>query len=248
MVLTQLKTAIIGYLGKINLEKAILFMMTWVIFNLALFLAAYFLGSIPTGYLVGKILKGIDLRQEGSGSTGATNVLRTLGTGPAIFVLCVDVLKGVGAIALVKWTYYLDITSKLAPLPILEGWLPWMITAAGLLAVVGHSRSIWLGFAGGKSVATSLGVLLAMSWVVGLATLGVFALCLAISRIVSVSSIAGAIAVSGIMYATHQPLPFILFGLAGGIYVIWRHRSNIQRILDGTEPRIGQKLETATNE
>lgn len=223
-------------------------MMTWVIFNLSLFLAAYFLGSIPTGYLVGKILKGVDLRQEGSGSTGATNVLRTLGKGPAIFVLSIDVLKGVGAIALVKWAYYLDFTSKLAPLPILEGWLPWMITAAGLLAVVGHSRSIWLGFAGGKSVATSLGVLLAMSWVVGLATLGVFALSLAISRIVSLSSITGAIAVSGIMYVTHQPLPFILFAIAGGIYVIWRHRSNIQRILDGTEPRIGQKLKTATNE
>jgi glycerol-3-phosphate acyltransferase PlsY len=223
-------------------------MMNWVIFNLSLFLAAYLLGSIPTGYLVGRIFKGIDLRQEGSGSTGATNVLRTLGKGPAIFVLSVDVLKGVGAIALVKWAYYLDFTSKLAPLPILENWLPWMITAAGLLAVVGHSRSIWLGFAGGKSVATSLGVLLAMSWVVGLATLGVFALSLAISRIVSLSSIAGAIAVSGIMYATHQPLPFILFAIAGGIYVIWRHRSNIQRLLDGTEPRIGQKLETATNE
>jgi len=223
-------------------------MMNWVIFNLSLFLAAYLLGSIPTGYLVGRIFKGIDLRQEGSGSTGATNVLRTLGKGPAIFVLSVDVLKGVGAIALVKWAYYLDFISKLAPLPILEGWLPWMITAAGLLAVVGHSRSIWLGFAGGKSVATSLGVLLAMSWVVGLATLGVFALSLAISRIVSMSSIAGAIAVSGIMYATHQPLPYILFAIAGGIYVIWRHRSNIQRILDGTEPRIGQKLETATNE
>ncbi len=223
-------------------------MMNWVIFNVSLFLAAYLLGSIPTGYLVGRIFKGIDLRQEGSGSTGATNVLRTLGKGPAIFVLSVDVLKGVGAIALVKLAYYLDFTSKLAPLPILENWLPWMITGAGLLAVVGHSRSIWLGFAGGKSVATSLGVLLAMSWVVGLATLGVFALSLAISRIVSLSSIAGAIAVSGIMYATHQPLPFILFAIAAGIYVIWRHRSNIQRLIDGTEPRIGQKLETATNE
>lgn len=222
--------------------------MTWVVFNVCLFLAAYFLGSIPTGYLVGRALKGIDLRQEGSGSTGATNVLRTLGKGPAIFVLSVDVLKGVGAIALVKWAYYLEFTSRLAPLPILEGWLPWMITAAGLLAVVGHSRSLWLGFAGGKSVATSLGVLLAMSWVVGLSTLGVFAISLAISRIVSLSSIMGAIAVSVIMFATHQPLPFILFGLAGGLYVVWRHSSNIQRIMDGTEPRIGQKLETANSE
>jgi len=223
-------------------------MMTWVIFNVSLFLAAYFLGSIPTGYLIGRVIKGVDLRQEGSGSTGATNVLRTLGKGPAIFVLSVDVLKGVGAIALVKWAYYLDAVSKLAPLPILEGWLPWMITAAGLLAVVGHSRSLWLGFAGGKSVATSLGVLMAMSWVVGLSTLAVFALCLAISRIVSLSSIAGAISVPLIMFVIHQPLAFILFGLAGGFYVVWRHSSNIQRLIDGTEPRIGQKLNPATNE
>jgi len=91
-------------------------------------------------------------------------------------------------------------------------------------------------------VATSLGVLLAMNWVVGLGTLGVFLLVLALTRIVSISSISGAIAVSGLMVATKQPLSYVLFGIAGGLYVIFRHRSNIQRLLAGTEPRLGQKF------
>ncbi len=115
---------------------------------------------------------------------------------------------------------------------------------AGLAAILGHSKSIFLGFTGGKSVATSLGILLAMSWQVGLATLGVFAVVVAISRIVSLSSIAGAIAVSIFMVVFHLPLPYVLFGIVGGLYVILRHRTNIERLLAGTEPKIGQKLAT----
>jgi glycerol-3-phosphate acyltransferase PlsY len=121
-------------------------------------------------------------------------------------------------------------------------WLAWMIALAGLAAILGHSKSIWLGFTGGKSVATSLGVLLAMSWQIGLSTLSVFGLVLAVSRIVSLSSICGAIAVAILMLLMRQPLPYQLFALAGGLYVILRHRSNIQRLLAGTEPRLGQKL------
>jgi glycerol-3-phosphate acyltransferase PlsY len=119
---------------------------------------------------------------------------------------------------------------------------PWMVTLAGLGAAIGHSKSIWIGFKGGKAVATSLGILLAMSWQVGLGTLGVFALVLAISRIVSLSSIVGAIAVSALMYFAGEPLAYQIFAIAGGIFVIWRHRTNIERLLAGTEPRIGQKL------
>lgn len=206
------------------------------------------LGSIPTGYIAGQLLKGIDIRSEGSGSTGATNVLRTMGKGPAVLVLLVDIFKGVGAIALVKWTYYLETTSILAPPPVLESWFPWIVTGAGLAAILGHSKSVWLNFTGGKSVATSLGVLLAMSWQVGLATLAVFAIVIAISRIVSASSIAAAIALPAIMLAIHQPLPYLLFGIAGGMYVIWRHRSNIDRLLAGTEPRVGQKIPQETEQ
>lgn len=217
-------------------------MILWLVLNVGLLIGAYLLGSIPTGYMAGRLLKGIDIRTFGSGSTGATNVLRTVGKGPALLVLLVDILKGAAAIALVKWTYYLEITSTLAPPPVIENWFFWMITGVALAAILGHSKSIWLNFTGGKSVATSLGVVLAMSWPVGLATLGVFATVIAISRIVSLSSITAAIALPAIMLAIHQPLPYVLFGIAGGIYVIWRHRSNIDRLLAGTEPRVGQKI------
>jgi acyl phosphate:glycerol-3-phosphate acyltransferase len=220
-------------------------MLPWY-FNLLLMLAAYLLGSLPTGYLAGRWLQGIDIRQAGSGSTGATNVLRTLGKGPAIVVLIVDILKGALAVALVRWVYA-------ATLPVLTAQdaatgSAWLVTLAGLAALLGHSKSIWLGFSGGKSVATSLGILLALSWPVGLATLGVFAVCLAISRVVSLSSIAGAVAVMGLMFFWQQPLPYGLFAIAGGSYVIWRHRSNVQRLLAGTEPRLGQKLTPAAEE
>lgn len=202
----------------------------------AILITAYLVGSLPTGYIAGRLIKGIDIREHGSGSTGATNVLRTLGKGPGFLVLMIDTLKGVGAIALVNWLF---IT---APFGVSDGGLAWMVAIGGLAALLGHSKSIWLGFTGGKSVATSLGVLLAMSWQVGLATLGVFGLVLTLTRIVSLSSVTGAVAVSVFMILLHQPLPYELFAIAGGLYVLWRHRSNMQRLLAGTEPQLGQKL------
>jgi len=220
-------------------------MLTWLTLCGALLLVAYLLGSTPTGYTAARVLKGIDIREHGSGSTGATNVLRTLGTVPGAFVLLVDALKGYGAIAFTHWLVNYAANHQLIPLDVnANSWLPWMVASAGLAVVLGHSKSIWLGFSGGKSVATSLGVLLAMSWMVSLSTIGVFGSVFAFSRIVSLSSIAGAIAVSLLMLFFHQPLAYVLFALTGGIYVIWRHRSNIERLLAGTEPQIGQNLTT----
>jgi glycerol-3-phosphate acyltransferase PlsY len=112
----------------------------------------------------------------------------------------------------------------------------------------GHSKSIFLNFSGGKSVATSLGVLLMMNPWVGLSTLGSFLLVLGVSRIVSLSSITGAIAVTVLMLVFKQPLPYVLFAVVAGIYVIIRHHSNISRLLQGTEPRLGQKLEAVSSE
>lgn len=212
--------------------------------TIALLLLSYLLGSFPTGYLAARILKGIDIREQGSGSIGATNVLRTLGKGPAIAVLLVDAAKGAAAIGLAHLANHIFV--NLSSQAILS--LPWLVTLAGLAAIIGHSWPIWLKFKGGKSVATSLGILLAMSWQVGLATFGVFAVMLAISRIVSLSSIVGAIAVSVLMFGFAEPLPYQIFAIAAGIYVIWRHRSNIQRLLAGTEPKIGQKLQTETEQ
>ncbi|MBD6617697.1 glycerol-3-phosphate 1-O-acyltransferase PlsY [Komarekiella sp. 'clone 1'] len=220
-------------------------MAIWLTGCVAIVVIAYLLGSFPTGYIAVKQLKGIDIREVGSGSTGATNVLRTLGKGPGAFVLVLDSLKGVLAIALVYWLFNFAANQNLIP-PTVDAklWQPWIVTLTGLAAILGHSKSIFLGFTGGKSVAISLGILLAMNWQVGLATAGVFAVCAAISRIVSLSSIMGAIAVPIFMLVTHQPLPYILFGIAGGLYVILRHRTNIERLFAGTEPKIGQKLTT----
>ena len=216
----------------------------WLILCGVAVLLAYIFGSFPTGYLAGKLLKGIDIREVGSGSTGATNVLRTLGKVPGAFVLLIDALKGVLSINLVYFLFNIAPSQNLMPSTVnVEIWQPYLVSLAGLAALLGHSKSIFLGFTGGKSVATGVGILLAISWQVGLSTLGVFGVVIAISRIVSLSSIAGAVAVSILMVIFHQPLAYILLGLAGGLYVIIRHRTNIERLIAGTEPKIGQKVE-----
>ncbi|MDX2215623.1 MAG: glycerol-3-phosphate 1-O-acyltransferase PlsY [Oculatellaceae cyanobacterium bins.114] len=220
--------------------------MIWILWGLLLLLAAYLLGSIPTGYLAGRLLKGIDIREHGSKSIGATNVLRTLGKGPALAVLLMDVFKGVAAIALARWLYSLSTVVATMPATVdLQTWVPWVTIAAGLMAIVGHSRSVWIGFKGGKSVATGLGVLLAMSWQVGLSTLGVFGIVLALSRIVSLGSILAAIASPLLMLLFQQPLPYVLLAAAAGVYISITHRANIQRLLAGTEPQVGQKHQSS---
>jgi glycerol-3-phosphate acyltransferase PlsY len=199
---------------------------------------AYLLGSIPTGYVVAKAIKGIDIRQYGSGNIGATNVFRVVGKPAGIAVLAIDLLKGLGAVLLAQQlTQAGGLSGAFSP-----PTQAWLFTLAGLLAILGHSKSVWLGFAGGKSAATGCGVLLALAWPVGLGTAAVFGLVLALSRIVSLSSITAAIAASLLMLLTHQPLPYSLLAVAGGSYVILRHRSNIQRLLAGTEPKLGPKV------
>lgn len=221
--------------------------------NIVLLIAAYLLGSTPTGYWVAYRVKNIDIRKHGSGSTGATNVLRVIGKKAGLFVLLADIFKAIAAISLVRWTYYFAATTQLLPPSVpLHTWEPWMMTLAGLAALIGHAKSIWLMVGpgrdpnlttGGKAVASSLGVLLALSWQVGLATLGIFVLILSLSRIVSLSSMLSAIAISLLMVGTHQPLPFCLFALAATAYVLFRHRANIDRLLSGTEPRLGQQVQ-----
>src|SRR5262249_7573048 len=122
------------------------------------------------------------------------------------------------------------------------------VCLAGLAALLGHGRSIWLNFGGGKSAATGLGVLLAMSWPVGLGAATIFGVVLAISRIVSVGSMLAALAAIGLVFGLEQPLPYRLLVIAGGIYVIVRHRANIQRLLAGTEPHLGQRSPEAKAE
>jgi acyl phosphate:glycerol-3-phosphate acyltransferase len=248
--------------------------MAWLMIAATL-VVAYVLGSFPTGYLVAKS-KGIDIREVGSGSIGATNILRTLGKKAGAAVLVFDVLKGVLAVYAVYLLYIyffseticqLDNGTKDAISDLVKAarsgdnsaisifpnpkdalcvqlalYQPWIIVGAAIAAIVGHSKSVWLGFKGGKSVATSLGVLLAMNPIVGLGTLAVFAITAAITKIVSLSSILGAIGTMILMFALQQPLPYQLLAVFGGAYVIWLHRGNIHRLRKGTEPKIGQKI------
>lgn len=192
-------------------------------------LAAYGLGSIPAGWLVVKWLRGVDLRQEGSGSTGATNVLRVAGRWPALAVLLVDVGKGTVAILLAK------------------GWgaTPWQQLAVGLCALAGHSWPLWLGFRGGKAVATGLGVVLGLAPAVALACLGSFFLVLASVRMVSVASLTAGGLLPVLMVwgkaGSAARLPYTLLAMATTVLVVWRHRGNIKRISMGQEPRLGQK-------
>ncbi len=159
-------------------------------------------------------------------------MLRTLGKGPAFAVLLVDVLKGVAAIVFARWLYpWLE-----APAP----WLPWAVCLCGLAVLLGHSRSIWLGFTGGKSAATGLGVLLALSWPVGVGAAVVFVAVLALVRIVSLASMLAALTAIALVHILPEPLAFRLLVIAGGLYVIALHRANIARLLAGTEPKVGR--------
>jgi glycerol-3-phosphate acyltransferase PlsY len=204
---------------------------------------AYLLGATPTGYLAGRLVKGIDIRERGSRSVGATNVLRTIGKRPALVVLLVDLLKGAAAVVFARWFYPWLCTLPSAALPSAldpHTLTPWAVSLAGFAVLLGHSRSIWLNFAGGKSAASGLGVLLALSWPVGLGTAAAVGVVLAAFRIVSLSSMLGGLTAVALICAFDQPLPYRLLVIAGVLYVVARHRANIGRLLAGTEPRIGQ--------
>ena len=192
-------------------------------------LLGYLLGSIPTGFLAGKWCKGIDLRTIGSGSTGATNVLRNVGKKPALVVFLVDVAKGAAAVLL---------AAALTPNNPLNNWIQ---VLAGLAALAGHIWPVWLGFKGGKAVATGLGLFLGLAWPVGLACFGVFMAVFSISRIVSLASVVASVSLPLLMAAGSDSNANLVVALVAMLLVLWRHRSNIQRLINGTEPKVGQK-------
>ncbi|MEN9218339.1 MAG: glycerol-3-phosphate 1-O-acyltransferase PlsY [Gloeomargarita sp. DG_2_bins_126] len=194
---------------------------------------AYLCGSFPPGYVAGR-LAGIDIRQVGSGSTGATNVLRTLGKWPALLVFSLDVGKGILAVALARgvWQSVPDLDPG--------GQRPWWELVYALAAVVGHSKSLWINWQGGKSVATGLGLLAFFAWPVAVGALAVFGLVVATVRIVSVGSIAACLTATGLAIGLGIPPAYQMYVLLATLYIIWCHRSNIQRLLKGTEPRLGE--------
>ena len=196
--------------------------------SLLLLAIGYLLGSMPNGYLAGRWLKGIDLRQCGSGSTGATNVLRNVGKGPALVVFLLDVGKGALAVLLAKSF----------------GLNDWVQVLAGLAALAGHIWPVWLGWKGGKAVATGLGMFLGLAWPVGLACFGLFMAVISLSRIVSLSSVVAAIGLPVLMVISGSSSAYVMVSLVASVLVLWRHRSNIERLIAGTEPRIGAKAKS----
>ena len=190
-------------------------------------LISYLLGSFPSGFLYAKNLKGIDLRRVGSGSTGATNVLRNIGKWPALIVFIVDVLKGFIAVKIAYFFLSENIFQVLA----------------GLFAIAGHIWPIWLKGKGGKAVATGLGMFMALSWQVGLASFGTFLIVISITKIVSLSSVTAALLLPIYMFFNIGTFnhTFTIFSFIVSIIVIFKHRSNINRILIGEEPKISKK-------
>lgn len=181
---------------------------------------AYLLGSIPSGLIMGKVFHGIDIREHGSGNLGATNAFRTLGIKAGIVVTFADILKGTLATALPGL-----LQSDIHPLIV------------GVAAVIGHMFPIFASFKGGKAVATSAGVLLCYSWIMFAVLIGVFVICLFTTKYVSVSSIiAGIIAFIYALISRDIPLIIVITILVS--FVIYRHRANIKRIMNGTEPKI----------
>lgn len=185
-------------------------------------LLSYCIGSVPSGLLFGKLLWGIDLRQHGSQNIGATNAYRTLGKGPAALIFAADLLKGVVGV----WigSYFIG--------------TPVAMIAGGILAIGGHSWSIFLRFKGGKGVATGLGVIAMLMPQVTLIVFLTWCAVVYCTKYVSLGSVIAAAMVPVCTYFAGAPLEYLVFGLFAAAFVIYRHKSNIGRLLNGTESKI----------
>jgi acyl phosphate:glycerol-3-phosphate acyltransferase len=199
-------------------------------------LIGYVLGAIPFGLIIGRVSRGIDIREFGSHRTGATNALRTLGLRAAAFIFVLDVAKGVAAVLLARTLFGAD--------PLVE----WAAAAAGLAAVIGHNWSVFIGFTGGRGVATSTGALGALAPWALLVLAPVVVLLIWRSRFVSLGSITGSLlspfVVAAFALAGLAPPPAIAYAAAAGLLVTAAHADNIARLRAGTERRIGQKEPT----
>ena len=182
---------------------------------------AYLLGSIPSGLWIGRKFFQIDIRQHGSGNLGATNSFRILGKKAGMIVLLMDLLKGSISVLLLK---QMD----------LHGISPLIIA---LFAVIGHTYPLFANFKGGKAVATFAGVILAYQPVLFLIGLGIFILTLAISKMVSFTSML-TISIGVLLSLYFQDIVLTIIALLADIFIIYRHRTNVQRILNGTEPKV----------
>jgi glycerol-3-phosphate acyltransferase PlsY len=203
--------------------------IVWIILILA---AAYFMGAVPTGYLIVKVLKNTDIRKVGSGNIGATNVKRVLGMKWFLIVLVLDALKGFIPVTVAGMIF--------------GGKYPFMPVVAGLAAILGHTFTIFLNFKGGKGVATSLGVFLALAPLSLLSSTVVFAILLMFFGYISLGSIAAAVMLPAFVYIYGEGGYLYLvqaLALAGSVFIIYKHKDNIKRLLNGTENKFEFKKE-----
>jgi len=197
----------------------------------------YLVGSFPTSIITGKILRGIDIREHGSGNAGATNVFRVLGWKPGIFVMAFDIFKG---FAVTFWVSRIAVDTVPLSIELVQ-------IIAGCSAIFGHIWTVFANFHGGKGVGTAAGMLIALYPAALLICLGVFIVVFLLSRIVSLSSISAAITLPIVLtifrYVVNKPvpLPLYIFGFFASVLIIFTHRSNIKRLLNGTENRFGRK-------
>ena len=199
------------------------------------FVACYVFGAIPFGVIVGKVARGIDIRDFGSGNIGFANVLRTLGPGAATAVFLLDTGKGLAAVALCRWL----------------GMNDYLIVVGGVLSLVGHCFSVFLKFQGGRAVATSLGMMIGLTPVIAGIAFVIWVVLVGVTRYISVSSIVAALSVSGMVLfwrSQHVPLPYQVVAVMATALIVVKHRSNIKRLMNGTEPRVGQRVKVADEE
>ncbi|WP_347549836.1 glycerol-3-phosphate 1-O-acyltransferase PlsY [Pseudalkalibacillus hwajinpoensis] len=191
-------------------------------------IAAYLLGSVSFSYLLARILKKIDIRDHGSGNAGATNTLRVLGTGPAIAVLALDVIKGILAV----WLGYWFSNEPIVPF------------LAGICAIIGHNWPVFFGFRGGKGVATTIGVFATLAFLPALYA-GIIAIfSIFITRFVSLGSLIFVVLTPAFIFILGgYPASYIILGVLLAVLSVWRHRTNVKRLVTGTESKLGQKVE-----
>ena len=198
--------------------------MNYLLYLALTMVVAYLIGSIPTGYLIVKSKTGQDIRNVGSGSTGATNVKRVLGKKWFFIVMLLDAFKG--ALPVVLASMFLHSNTGIYPV------------VAAVPVIIGHSKPIFLNFKGGKSVASGVGTILALNWQVGLIIALVWGVITYISKYVSLGSIIALGISPFVMWYLHNPIAYIAYCGLGAVYIIYLHRSNIVRLIKGEENKV----------
>ncbi len=194
------------------------------LYILAFIIAAYLIGSIPTGYIIVKLKTNQDIRTIGSGSTGATNVKRVLGKKWFFIVMLLDALKGALPVVLAK-TLTVDTYGIYAVI-------------SAIFVIIGHSKPVFLQFKGGKSVASGVGTILALNPLVGLLIALIWGVITYVSKYVSLGSIIALILSPFLMYLFKNPIGYIVYCLIAAIYIVWLHRENIVRLIKGEENKV----------